>query len=377
MYYTQITIPKLSDNLKLYVYCSKNADSIDTISKIRTIKPNFIIDESIAKTHDINGRQCYVIYDSLDFIEQDGVQRLAPAVNIIPISEYQSSFEMVKLNDNTYLNELILEELPIKYHGTILYYSVIGVDEVNQTITHLSDVKSVLIKVNYKETGTRHLYSSEDGKTWKFVTAVAWDEEIKIGDKNNPAKWDRFGNPFVETVPIFFKENINVSLKPISRSFVVLEIPNPWQKNNQSFNFRRLKSYKLQNVVGEQYGDFSEPNYQSLLPVSIEQMIIIRKTDQKDLSTIPFTLTEDEETDIWRVVRNEGLYYNRQEHKKFGLNKYNIPLGEKFAVFSEGSVQDYIKIQVESLPAHQYLYSIYLIDVYGNISAPCDFLVTT
>lgn len=376
MYYAQIAIPKISDNLKLYIYCSKNADSINTISKVRTLKPNLVIDESTAKTHEINGKQCYVVYDNPD-MTQEGVEYIGLPENVIPVSEYQYDIHMVKLNDNTYLNQLELKELPLKYNGTILYYSVIGIDEANGTITHLSEVKSVLIKIDYKKEGTRHVYSSEDGKTWKYLEAVAWNEEIKIGDTTNPAELSRFGIPFVEGIPTFYKSEINVSLKPLSRNFVVLEIPNPWKKNNQQFNFRKLKSYKIQNVIGEQYGDFSEPSYQSLLPVSIEQMIIIRKTDQEDMSTIPFTTIEDDDTEIWKVIRNEGLYYNRKEHRRLGLNKYNISLGEKLAVFSEGSTQDYIKIQVESKPARQYLYSIYLMDIYGNISAPCDFLVNT
>lgn len=376
MYYAEIAIPKVMGNLKLYVYCSKNPDSINTISKIKTIRPTLIIDESVAKTHEINGEQCYVAYDNPD-LQQEGIEYVGPPVNIIPVSEYQTDIKMVKLNEHTYLNQLVLNELPLKYNGTVLYYSVIGVDEASGTITHLSEVRSVLIKVKYKEEGTRHIYSSNDGKTWNYLEAVAWNENISIGDTTDPSEFQRFGNPFIEDIPIFYKSEVNVSLKPLTRNFVVLEIPNPWQKNNVYFNFRKLKSYKIQNVIGEQYGDFSSPSYQSLLPVSIEQMVILRQTNKYDVSNIPFTTIEDEETEIWKVIRNEGLYYNRKEHRKLGLNKYNISLGEKLAVFSEGSTQEFIKIQVESKPARQYLYSIYLVDVYGNISNPCDFIVHT
>lgn len=377
MYYAEITIPKLTvDNLKLYVYCSKNPDSINTISKIKTIRPTLIIDESVAKTHEINGKQCYVAYDNPD-LQQEGIEYVGSPVNIIPVSEYQTDIKMVKLNEHTYLNQLILEEFPLKYNGTMLYYSVIGIDEANGTITHLSEVRSVLIKVKYKEEGTRHIYSSNDNKTWQYLEAVAWNENISIGDMTDPSEFQRFGNPFVEDIPIFYESEVNVSLKPLTRNFVVLEIPNPWQQNNIHFNFRKLKSYKIQNVIGEQYGDFSSPSYQSLLPVSIEQMVILRQTNKYDANNIPFTTIEDDETEVWRVIRNEGLYYNRKEHRKLGLNKYNISLGEKLAVFSEGSTQEFIKIQVESKPARQYLYSIYLVDVYGNISNPCDFIVHT
>ena len=177
MYYAEIAIPKVMENLKLYVYCSKNPDSINTISKIRTIRPTLIIDESVAKTHEINGKQCYVAYDNPD-LQQEGIEYIGPPVNIIPISEYQTDIKMVKLNEHTYLNQLVLNELPLKYNGTVLYYSVIGVDEASGTITHLSEVRSVLIKVKYKEEGTRHIYSSNDGKTWNYLEAVAWNENI-------------------------------------------------------------------------------------------------------------------------------------------------------------------------------------------------------
>ena len=40
-------------------------------------------------------------------------------------------------------------------------------------------------------------------------------------------------------------------------------VMNPWQKNNVYFNFRKLKSYKIQNVIGEQYGDFSSPSWRA------------------------------------------------------------------------------------------------------------------
>lgn len=374
MDYVQIKIPVLSGNYKIYVYTAKSADSINTISKVRTIMPSFIIDEKIAKTHDIDGERYYVLYDNKN-VPQDGVIYNGPFVNIIPTSEYATKVDVKKVNQHTYVNELELEPLPVEYNGTILYYSCIGVDEENNMMTHLSPVKGILVSMDYKNEGTRHLYSSEDGKIWNYVAAVKWDEEIKIGDKNNIAAMERFGIPIVETVPIFKTEDVNVSLKPITRNFVVLEIPNPWQKNNETYNFRKLKSYKVQNVIDEQYGDFSEPTFQSLLPLSIEKMVILRR--ENGTGTIPLEDMTAEDVTKWEVIRNAGIYYNRKEHKVFGLNKFNIPLGEKTAVFSEGSTQDYIKIQAESLPVKNYMYTVYLIDVYGKISEPCDFVVRT
>lgn len=374
MYFAQITIPKMSDTYKIYVYTAKNAESINTIAKVKTIKPSFVIDEAVAKTYNIDGRECYVLYDRKDF-KQDGVEYNGPFVNIIPTSEYATKIDMVKLNQHTYVNELTIEPLPVKYNGTMIYYSCIGVDEENSMITHLSEVKGVMVRVEYKTEGTRHLYSSEDGKKWNYVTAVKWDEDIKIGNKNSMAAMDRFGIPVVETVPIFKTEDVTVSLKPITRNFVVLEIPNPWQKNNETYNFRKLKSYKLQNVVNEQYGDFSEPTFQSLLPLSIEKMVILRR--ENGLGTIPLEDMSADDITKWEIIRNAGIFYNRKEHKKYGLNKFNIPLGENIAIFSEGSTQDKIKIQAESLPVKNYMYTVYLIDVYGQVSEPCDFVVHT
>lgn len=374
MDYAQITIPKLSGSYKIYVYTAKSADSINTIAKVKSIMPSFVIDETAAKTYNIDGKECYVLYDTKD-IEQEGVTYNGPFVNIIPTSEYATKVDVKKVNQHTYVNELEIEPLPIRYNGTVLYYSCIGVDPDNNVMTHLSIVKGVLIPVDYKNGGTRHLYSSEDGKIWNYVTAVKWNEEIKIGDKNDIAAMERFGLPVVETVPIFKTEDVNVSLKPITRNFVVLEIPNPWQNNNDTYNFRKLKSYKLQNVMDEQYGDFSEPTFQSLLPLSIEKMVILRREDAT--GTIPLEDIDAEDVTKWEVIRNAGIYYKRSEHKVYGLNKFNIPLGEKIAVFSEGSTQDYIKIQAESLPVRNYMYTVYLIDVYGKVSEPCDFVVRT
>ena len=178
---------------------------------------------------------------------------------------------------------------------------------------------------------------------------------------------------------IFDSDKLQASIKPVPvNNFMVLEIPNPWQRNNKEYNFRKLKSYKLRNVEDEQYGDFSEPTFQSLLPVSIEKMLILRKTDSehpKQVIEISESVNDDVET--YQVIRKNGIYYNAKDHRKLGLNKYNIPLEEKIAVFNEASVQEKIKIQVEALPAHVYSYTIYLFDVYGNVSEPAHFVVTT
>lgn len=382
MYCAKLTIPKMSDTYKLYVYSAKTPDSINTIAKVRTIQPTLVIDESLAVTKKINNKQCYEIYDS-PTKPQYGVTYIGPMQNIIPTTEYETSIGIVKINDYTYMNKLGIKDLEIQYNGTMLYYSVIGVDEENNIITHLSKVNGVLVTSKYKE-GTRHLYSCDeylgkDTDVWNYVSSVEWDELLTIGDVNNPSEFARFGIPMVEKVPMLDVTKIKGDCKPvISRNYMVMEIQNPWQKNNKEFNYRKLKSFKLQNVDGEQYSDFSEPTYQSILPVSIEMMMVLRKTDAANPDT-PIEVSEsvDEDVDVYNVIRKDGIFYNAKDHRKLGLNKYNIPLGEDVAIFSESSVQDEIKIQVEALSNHVYSYTIYLFDVYQGVSEPVHLVVRT
>ena len=107
-------------------------------------------------------------------------------------------------------------------------------------------------------------------------------------------------------------------------------------------------------------------------------MLILRRKDPKDeTAIIPFEDSVSEDVDTYQIIRKDGIYYNASEQRRLGLNKYNIPVEETTAVFSESSVQDYIKIQIAALPNHIYSYTIYLIDVYGNISSPSHFVVRT
>lgn len=383
MYCTKLTIPKMSNTYKLYVYSSKSAEDINTIAKVKTMMPTIIIDESTAETYMVNGKDCYVVYDKPNE-SQPGVTYNGPIPNLVPVTEYETKIGIVKINDYTYVNKVVFDELPLRYNGTMLYYSVIGVDEANGLITHLSKVNGVMIDSNYNQDGTRHLYScqeytGEGTDIWTYISSVSWQEDLEIGDVSNPAQIERFGIPVIEQVHIFNGEDVNASLRPVvSRNFMVLEIPNPWQRNNKEYNFRKLKSYKLQNVCDEQYSNFSEPTFQSLLPVSIEKMLILRKTDpvNPDTPILP-NESENDDVDKYQVIRKDGIYYNAKDHRRLGLNKYNIPLEENIGVFSEGSVQDQIKMQVEALPNHVYAYTIYLFDVYGNVSEPAHFVVRT
>lgn len=381
----KITVPRTSDYLKLYVYRSKNYDDISTIDKVKDMTPVFEITESIAVPTIVNGIECYVLEDKpIETVQPAGIVYNGPLLNIIPTDEYVAEVEMVKLNQYTYLNVLNLNPLPINYNGTMIYYSVIGIDTDNNLITHLSKVAGQLVESDYKEAGTRHIYScdnyqEDEHNTWSLVGEAIWSENIRIGDKTNRYEFDKYGIPVIETVPIFDSIEVEYSLRPlVQQNFIVLEIPNPWQMNNKKYNFRKMKAFRVCNVETEQYGAFSEPNFQSLMPVSIEKMIILRK-DDADNPNIPIEISEIGNPDVqeYNVIRKHGLFYDSYIHKKLGMNRYNIPLEERIAIFSEGSPQDKIKWQMEALPNHQYSFTFYLVDVYGNISSPAHIVITT
>lgn len=377
--FCRITIPRMSSHYKLYIFSSKNANDINTISKVRAIQPTYIIDEAIAQSQNINGIDSYVIDDIPGITQPSGITYVGPAPNYIPVIEYDCSIGVIKINNYTYANKLTLKPLNTNYVGTIIYYSVIAVNEAMNTISHLSKVSQVLIDCKYETTSIRHIYSCDDLEqdNWIQVGTASWQEEIIIGDLGDKASLARFGIPFVETVPSINPEKVNFDTRPIlSDNFGVLEIQNPWQRNNKYFNFRKLKSYRVQNVIGNNYGPMSEGTYPSLLPVSIEKMVILRKTDSQEID-IPLSEQYTQDVETFEVIRRDGVYYKANEHKKLGINKYNVPLGETLAVFGESSVQDLIKMQIPATLNHRYTYSIYLIDVYGNTSAPTTFTVGT
>lgn len=369
----QISVPKINDVYKMYIYRSKYSEDINTIAKVRTLSPIAIIDSSLAFAK--NGH--FILYDRPGITT--GITYIGPQPNVMPVTEYAAEVRAVPVNKYTFVNGVTIEPLPVEYNGTVLYYSCIGVDEAAGLITHLSKVSAVLVNVPYQQ-GVRHLYSCDDCQNigtdeWKYVGAIPWDSEITIGNVLDPVEISKYGYPVVEKISVFKPDDVKVSTRPVATSsFGVLEIPNPWFKNNRIYNYRRLKAFKVCNVYNEQYSEFSAPTYQSQVPVSIEKMIIMRKDDFE--GQVNLDETGDDITQ-YTIIRRDGIFYDYKYHKQFGLNKYNIPLEEDFAVFNEASTQETIKKQVKMTPAHIYSFSVYLIDVYEHVSEPVNFVVRT
>lgn len=384
-YIAQLTIPKIKSdtNLKLYVYRSTNADDINTISKVANLQPILVIDQNIAEVHTVNGKECYIVNDTPDETI-DGVSYNGPQLNVVPIKEYETEINLIMLNSYTPVNELILNPLELNHkEGIVFYYSVIGVDEVNNQMTHLSKVNGVL--VNYIQTKdlTREVWSCDDyndneNDVWEKVNTVEYNEtseSIRIGNINRPYLIEKLELPMVQKVPKI--SEINVSLHSlISNTFMVLEIQNPWQNNNQEFNYRKLKSYKVRNVYNSIYGEFSVPTYQSKLPVSIEKMVILMRTNPDDVNDV--IKIDDQNAKKFEIIRRDGIFYDRLKHKSLGYNSWSIPLeNNELSVFSESSVQDTINIQISGTVGNVYVFDIYLIDVYRNISENCHYILET
>ena len=384
-YIAQLTIPKIKSdtNLKLYVYRSTNADDINTISKVANMQPILVIDQNIAEVHTVNGKECYIVNDTPDETI-DGVSYNGPQLNVVPIKEYETEINLIMLNSYTPVNELILNPLELNHkEGIVFYYSVIGVDEVNNQMTHLSKVNGVL--VNYIQTKdlTREVWSCDDyndneNDVWEKVNTVEYNEtseSIRIGNINRPYLIEKLGLPMVQKVPKI--SEINVSLHSlISNTFMVLEIQNPWQNNNQEFNYRKLKSYKVRNVYNSIYGEFSVPTYQSKLPVSIEKMVILMRTNPDDVNDV--IDIDDQNAKKFEIIRRDGIFYDRLKHKSLGYNSWNIPLeNNELSVFSESSVQETINIQISGTVGNVYVFDIYLIDVYRNVSENCHYILET
>ena len=377
----KITIPKINGYPVLYVYRSTRAENINSIEKIKDMQPIAVINWSSSATDEFVFYDAPEDYGESNYFHPSYVEYIGPLPAPIPITEYATEVSMAKINNFTYANVLTLEPLPIPYNGTMYYYSVIGVDLVNNTMTHLSKVAGVLVDCDYKN-GSRHIYSCEDyndessDNEWTYVGAASWGEDITIGDVNNQTDIDRFGIPVVEKVP-----NINADECSINNRFVytsntmILEITNPWKNNNERFNYRKLKSYKIQNVYNEMYGEFSYPTHQSLLPVPIERITIMWEAKESD-DPCPV----QEETDSIKrmdIIRKDGIFYNMNIHKYLPLNAKDIRLGIKTALYTEKSINDTIQFRLSASPGVRYVFTIYLYDTYNNVSEPTVYVANT
>lgn len=383
-YTAKLTIPKVqSDNdLKLYVFRSTNADDINTISKVANLEPIMIIDQAVATTSNFNGKECYIVNDEPQVT--DGITYNGPKANTVPIIEYETEVNLVKINTYSYVNELILAPLELNHkEGIVFYYSVIAVDEVNNQMTHLSKVNGVLVNYIDAQDLTRQVwscnnYTDTDDDVWELVNNLPYNENdasIRIGDITRPYNIQQLGIPMVDTVPQI--QDVHVSLHSlISNTFMVLEVQNPWQNNNKEFNYRKLKSYKVRNVYNSDYGEFSVPTYQSELPVSIEKMVIMYRSNPSNQDSV--ISMEDTSANKIEIIRKDGIYYDKLKHKSLGYNQWNIPLeSNKLAVYSESSVQDTINIQISGVTGNLYVFDIYLIDVYQHVSKNTHYILET
>lgn len=388
----QITIPQLYDGTmfyKLYIYCSRDAQEVDTIAKVRSRQPDIIIDEATFDRtspyfQTINGKDCYVIPANIfNRLNRNisGVSYFGNALDLLPTSEYEMIVDVFQVNAYTYTNKLTLNNIYTSELGSMLYYSVIGVDSDNNQVTHLSRVAGVRVNINLSQDARRELsycddYTGNDDDVWRVVTVVDWDTPVVIGDLSNPEQYDRFGCPFVQTVPIFQKEEMEISRKPLNtQGCVLLSFPNPWQNSNPAYNQRKLKSFRFVNISNCVRSEPSEPTYQSSLPLIIEKACVLIEVDASNENSdipIPYGLVNapGSSISVREIIRKDGIYYNVDEHRRLGFNKFNIPMHETTAVFSEGSIQDQIKMEIDVVPGLAYKVTVYLFDVYGNVSEP-------
>jgi hypothetical protein len=331
----------------------------------------------------------YVVYDNIQKLTGiAGVEYLGPEPIPVPTTEYESEISFVQYNKFTYSPIVTLKPMEMDYTGTIYYYSVIGVDETNNMITHLSKVSAILLSSDYQNTGSREILSTNEytgmpADTWSSVATVDWQTAIQIGDTNNPIAINRFGYPFSDKIPVFNKEQATIETRYAAMfNQITINIPNIWRANNKDYNFRKLKSYKVRNIYDGKYGEFSVPTYQSEMPLSIEKIMILRK-NVTGLSEVekntPCELNEigTNVANPLTIIRKNGIYYNSREHGILSANKYSIPPEDTTAIFTESSVQNEITMVFEVEQNKIYNYTFYLFDVYGKKSDPVTILIET
>lgn len=374
--------PSTNRNLKYYIYRSKNQNDINTIAKVKNLLPVLVLNEAEYDPTKIEDDK-YVLYDNQTMsASMTGISYVGPEPIAIPANEYETVFSNNQYNDYTYSIVMTLNPLPITYNGIVYYYSVIGVDETTQTITHLSKVQAELLLSDFSTNGTRELfycneYTGFPTDEWHPLTTPDWNTEIVFGDIKNAITYNRFGSPFVETVPVFNKTEIESDIKCAALfNHITLRIPNVWRLGNETYNYRKLKSFKLRNIYDGKYGDFSEPTYQSKLPLSIERMLVYRKDITVTQDKNPVAIVDTDNL-CMSIIRKNGLYYNDVEHRLLGFNKYNISESEKTAVFSESSIQEKIVVDFEASGGSIYNYTFYIQDVYGKYSEPIMLIIET
>lgn len=383
-YCIKLKIKQGDSRSKLYVYRSKNANDINTIAKIKNMLPVMIIDELSYPQADMDGDN-YVIYDADTTLNPACVNYIGPEPSAIPANEYETLLESHVYNDHTTSIILKLNPLEITYNGVMYYYSVIGVDDTLNCITHLSQVKAEILLSDYKNQGTRELLSCDDytgfpTDTWNIVSNPDWETEIIFGDVDNPITYNRYGTPFVNDIKIFDNTEIESDTRCAALfNHMTLRIPNIWRLNNEDYNYRKLKSFKLRNIYENKYGEYSEPTYQSTLPVSNEKLLIFKKditTEDPATRNNPIDISDMDSLAL-TIIRKNGLYYNEPEHRKYGLNKYSIDEKEKIAVFNESSVQKQINIDFNAAGGATYNFTFYIQDVYKKYSQPCVLIIET
>lgn len=375
--------PSENKNLKFYVYRSKDANDINTIAKVRMLIPIFVLEEANFDNSNLEDGE-YVVYDSKDQIPT-GVTYMGPEPAAIPATEYETVFSSHMYNEYTSSTILTLVPLDITYTGTIYYYSVIGVDDTSKLITHLSQVKAELLLSDYKNQGTREVFACDNytgflEDSWYSIATPDWNTEIVFGDVDNSITYNRYGSPFVDDVKIFNNTEIEIDTRcAMLFNHITMRIPNIWRMNNMTYNYRKLKSFKIRNIYDDKYGEFSEPTYQSSLPVSNERMLIFKKdvtTENISTREAAIDISESESLAL-TIIRKEGLFYNNAQHRPLGCNKYNINEKEQIAIFSESSVQKEINIDFDTASGAVYNYTFYVQDVYGKYSEPCVLIIET
>lgn len=373
--------PSINKNLKIYVYRSKNQADIESIGKVKNLLPVIVLDEA---TYPISAMEDdhYVIYDSPENV--NGVIYNGPQPTAIPVNEYEINYNAKMLNEYTSYNVVKVNPLQLEYAGTLYYYSIIGVDTENSLVTHISRVKAEILSSDYVNMGTREIqycneYSGTPTDVWEPLTVVDWSTNIVFGDVSDISSYTRFGSPFVDEIKIFNANDVIIDTRcVINFNHVTLSIPNIWRMNNQKYNYRKLKSFRIRNIYDEHYGDWSEPTYPSVLPVSIEKLIVLRKDVTRLTSEArqqPISLENLNDTLVYTIIRRNGKFYT-SEDISLNYNRYTLNEDEgNKAVYSEGSIQPEIVFNFHANGNTVYNYTFYLEDVYGKYSAPTSVIV--